>query len=47
MSVWISLGVVMYTHSTVSRKVCIPFPVLQVTTTVPAKGAHTTAVSQL
>lgn len=35
------------THSTVGRDVRIPLPVLQITATIPAKGAHAAAVSEL
>lgn len=35
------------THSTVSREVSVPLPVLQITATVPAKGAHAATVGQL
>lgn len=37
----------MHEDSTVSGEVCVPLPVLQITATIPAKGAHAAAVGQL
>lgn len=38
--------IVCKTHSTVSGEVSVPLSVLQVTTTIPAKRAHTATVGQ-